>query len=93
MINDQATFATTFVANMSLSRFSPSCVSSLNSRGSPTAMVVVGRPWDVNYLVNFVAHFTKNTSYLVRDDQPDPAVQGVFPPEVLDGDRLPAPEE
>ena len=28
-----------------LSRFSPSCVSSLNCKGSPTAIVVVGRSW------------------------------------------------
>ncbi len=51
MIIDRVTFATTFVANMSLSRFSPSCVSSLNSRGSPTAMVVVGRPWDLFQII------------------------------------------
>ena len=37
--------ATTLVAKMSLIRFSPSCVSNLNSSGSPTAMVLVGRPW------------------------------------------------
>ena len=39
----------TFVAKMSLRRFSPTWVSSLNWSGSPTAMVVVGRSW---YLIS-----------------------------------------
>lgn len=38
-------FATTSVAKISLKRSIPSWVSNLNSKGSPTAIVVVGRPW------------------------------------------------
>lgn len=42
---EYGSLATTFVANMSVAYPVPSMDSSLNVSGSPTAIVVVGRPW------------------------------------------------
>jgi hypothetical protein len=63
--------AITFVAKMSLSKFSPSCVSNLNSSGSPTAMVLVGRPWYMMTSLTLVSNVCSAGRYSIGVGCPD----------------------
>ena len=83
----QGSLAITLVAKMSWSRFLPSWVSSLKSRGSPTAMVVVGRPW---YLIRSrtLGNIIFDYYNIFSNFYFTPAVQGMLSRQILNGDGL-----